>query len=118
MRVTLGPEDNGREVWVLVGDIMALRLPENPTTGVRWMIDEESTSFEVTADGYQPADTGNENEWREPGIGAAATRVLTFTMREPGRVELRLRRLQVWEGDSTTDATFAITCHIGGTNLA
>ena len=95
--ITLGAGDDGRTVQAAAGDRIILRLPENPTTGVRWDFEQPEPSLKLVDDGYEEP---------PPGVGAATTRVLIFEAQAPGRFTLALKRWQAWEGPSTIDATF------------
>lgn len=102
--IELSSKDSGQEVHIGLGDSVVLRLPENPTTGVRWSFDELDSALELTSDRYEQA-PGN-------APGAATTRVLTLQSRSHGRAEVRLKRWQEWEGASSIDATWHCTVRI------
>ncbi len=96
--VTLGLNDKGREIRISADDSVLLKLPENPTTGVRWSLEKTDGAIEVVADRYeQPSGAG---------IGAAATRVFTLKRQGRGRAEIKARRWRDWEGPASIDATF------------
>jgi len=88
--------DRGRKVPVHVGDTLVLSLPENPTTGVRW-VPPKSDALEVLADDNVPGSSG---------IGAAGLRVLKLRPIRPGSILLRLLRHQAWEDEDTADEHF------------
>jgi inhibitor of cysteine peptidase len=96
--VTLGLDNDGQEVRVTANDSVVLRLPENPTTGVRWAFDRLEGPLQVVSDRYEQPAGG--------GIGASAIRVLTLQPRGRGRAELSVKRWQEWEGPSSIDAAF------------
>ena len=89
---------DGQEVQVTRGDIVVLRLPENPTTGVRWSFEQMDGPVRLAGDDYEQVAGG--------GIGAQAIRKLSLQFLSAGRVRLRLKRWQEWGGESTVDATF------------
>jgi predicted secreted protein len=96
--VTLGLGDNRREIRVSANDVIEIRLPENPSTGVRWSLEESGGTVEVVGDRYEQESGA--------GVGAAATRVFTLKSRSHGRTSLRFKRWQEWEGPASVDATF------------
>jgi inhibitor of cysteine peptidase len=95
---------DGQVIRALVRDTIVIRLPENPTTGVRWDVEPLVGSAQLTGDDYEHAPGS--------GIGAAATRVLTLQLSAPGAIQLNLKRWQPWEGESSVDATFSCTVQI------
>lgn len=92
--VVLTEQDGGRKVPVPADHVIELRLPENPTTGVRWSLPD---GVEVIEDSYE--DTSD-------APGAAAMRVLRLKVKKPGR--LHMERRQAWEQGSAPDATFEV----------
>jgi predicted secreted protein len=90
----LSEQDRGRTVEVAEGDVITIRLRENPTTGYRWSVDTTNGLVLV----------GDRFEAGGPAIGAAGVRVLQFRATRPGSHKLRLKNWQEWEGeDSITD---------------
>lgn len=102
--IVIGVTEDGRESSASVNDTIVLRLPENPTTGVRWDFDQLEGPVRLIGDEYEPS-TG-------AGIGAAAIRVLTLQPQDTGRIRIKLKRWQNWEGESTIDATFSWAARI------
>lgn len=94
--------DSGRKVAVRVGDRVVLQLPENPTTGVRWLLDDND-AVEIVDDS---------NVAGGPGIGADGLRQLTLRPRRPGPVSLKLLRRQAWESEATADARFQLELEV------
>ena len=94
--LVLTEQDGGREVPVSAGQVIELRLAENPTTGFRWTFD--APGIEVIEDRYE--DTGE-------GLGAGSTRVLR--LRVPAAdTDLHLRRGQKWDPAMPPDATLEL----------
>ena len=100
-RITIGPGDNGKEVTLSTADALVLKLPENPTTGVLWQADQLPGPLRLVRD--------TNEQIQGAGIGAASTRVLEVRCDTAGHFDLRLRRMQAWEGESSADADFSIT---------
>jgi len=101
----LSRADNNRTAEVKIGERIAVRLPENPSTGFGWAIDEtdrqrlalDSTAF---------------TEATETHVGARGQRVFTFTARQVGDVALKLKYWRFWEGDASVTERYAVTLHI------
>jgi inhibitor of cysteine peptidase len=98
--------DNNRTAAVRVGERIEARLPENPTTGFAWAIDETS-SRRLALDGTDytpPVESGF--------IGTRGQRTFRFTARQPGEVALKFKYWRVWEGDASIKERFAVTLQI------
>ena len=102
--ITIGVTEEGGVIRARVNDTIVMRLPENPTTGVRWDLEQLAESVQLVRDEYEHAPGS--------GIGAAATRVLTFQLQEPGELRLNLKRRQPWEEAASVDATFSCTIQV------
>lgn len=97
--------DNNRTAELRIGERLIARLPENPSTGYTWAIDEtdrrlltlESTDYTAPAEG---------------SIGARGQRTFTFTVRQPGEVALKLRYWRFWEGDASVTERYIVNLRI------
>ncbi len=97
--------DDQRTAEVRVGERIAVRLPENPSTGYTWAIDETNRR-RLVLDGTDYA------EPTEGFIGARGARTFTFTAQQPGEVALKLKYWRLWEGDGSVTERFAVTLSI------
>jgi inhibitor of cysteine peptidase len=97
--------DHNRTAEVRVGERIAVRLAENPTTGFSWAIDETDRRL-LTLDGsdYLAPESGF--------IGAKGQRTFQFTARQPGEMTLQLKYWRVWEGDGSVTERFTVTLRI------
>lgn len=89
--------DSGRTLQVERGELIILRLAENPTTGYRWGV-ESSQGLELIDD---------QNTFGE-GLGAGGLRVLQFRSRRSGECELRLKHWREWEGEGSVIGRFQV----------
>lgn len=103
--LSLTRTDHNRSAEVRVGEHIAVQLPENPSTGFSWAIDETNRRL-LTLDGsdYVAPDSGF--------IGAKGRRTFRFTARRPGEMTLQLKYWRVWEGDSSVKERFTVTLRI------
>ena len=93
--------DNNRSAEVKRGEQITVRLPENPSTGFGWAIDEsdrqrlalDSTAFAETTEAY---------------VGARGQRSFTFTARQAGTVALKLKYWRFWEGDTSVTERYTV----------
>ena len=86
---------------VNLGDVITLRLNENPTTGYRW--------FQETSSGLEIVDDNN-----EPGgaVGAGGVRVLRFRVKRGGSHELRMKNWREWEGEDSVIGRFTVKIRV------
>jgi inhibitor of cysteine peptidase len=103
--LVLSDADNNRSADLRVGERCKVGLPENPSTGYTWAIDE--------TDGRLLALNGTEYaEPTEGFIGARGRRIFTFTARQPGEVILRLKYWRFWDGEGSTTERYTVTLKI------
>lgn len=90
-----GPSDDGQVVVAHAGDFLIVRLPENPSTGYRWNVSEQSGNLlrldEAKFLGSEAA-----------AVGSGGERALRFFARDPGYAQIALRLRREWE-DSSRD---------------
>jgi len=98
--------DHNRTAEVRVGEQVAVRLAENPSTGFSWAIDETNRQL-LALDGsdYAQPEIGG-------FIGAKGQRTFRFTARQPGEMTLQLKYWRVWEGDGSVTERFTVTLRI------
>jgi len=92
----LNEQDRGRTVEAPMGDVITVRLKENPTTGYHWAV-ETTTGLELVGDRFE-AGSG--------AIGAAGVRVLQFRAPRAGSNNLRLKYWREWEGEASVTERF------------
>jgi inhibitor of cysteine peptidase len=96
--VRLTEADSQRQVVVSSGDVVEVRLPENPTTGYRWHAEMEPPGGLLAEEDRMEAGVGGS----QPGAGG--TRVLSFRTGSPGVVRLRLKLRREWEAETPVQA--------------
>jgi inhibitor of cysteine peptidase len=99
--IIVSDADNGREVNVPLREQWIIKLPENPTTGVRWQFENLDEGIDLVQDSYESD--------ADAAIGAASVRVFTLQCNQPGRHLLQLKCLQEWEAKAPADAEFQCT---------
>jgi inhibitor of cysteine peptidase len=87
----LSEQDRGRTIEVAEGDIITVRLKENPTTGYRWSV-ETTNGLELVRDDFEAGGGA---------IGAAGVRVLEFRATHPALYRIRLKNWREWEGEDS-----------------
>ena len=111
--VRIGPGDGDSASTLLrVGDVLAVEVPENRTTGYVWSVDFvpgvlAELPDELPAD--HGVDPGGGAPAGPPRPGAPGGRTLRFAAQQPGTGELRLRHARPWqpaEGDEVTISVY------------
>lgn len=100
------PADNNHTAVLKVGERLEVRLPENPSTGYGWAVDDTNPRL-LNLDNatYTPP---TENGF----IGTRGRRTFFFTTRQPGEVALKFKYWRVWLGDDSIKERFAVTLQI------
>ncbi len=103
--LVLARADNNRTAELRVGERFRVGLPENPSVGYTWAIDETNSRLLAL----------ERTEYTEPTegfIGARGQRLFTFITRQPGEVTLKLKYWRFMEGDGSTTERYAVTLKI------
>jgi inhibitor of cysteine peptidase len=94
-------DDNGKAVELQEGQILAVSLASNPSTGYRWEREGESSGIlEQQQDADFEADSG--------ALGAPGTETLYFSAQRTGQVTLKLVYRRPWETGVEPADTFTI----------
>lgn len=97
--------DHGKTVAAHVGDIIAIRLAENPTTGYRWEIsavDNQLIEFQGTDYQVEPG----------VGVGPGGTRTFHLKAKAMGTVLLQLKLRRSWEPEDKAIEQFTVNIQI------
>jgi len=94
--IVLTQAHSGQTVQAKPGDMVIIRLAENPTTGYRW---------EIAAG---PVLSGDEFAVAGGAPGAGGERVLRFSVAGPGRTQVSAVLRRQWESGATPQARFDV----------
>lgn len=94
----LTAEDSGTTVQARVGDVLAVLLAENATTGYRWHVDVIDSAMELVSDGYRDVHTDTPGEQR---VGSGGTREFRVVPTRVGLSTMSFKHWREWEGDSS-----------------
>ncbi len=99
---------SGTGVDVARGDVLAIRLRENASTGYRWALDN--------ADGLALEQSDNAGTDAGAGAGgapgAAGLREFRFRAVAPGTHQLRLKHGRDWQGDGSVIGHFLLNVRV------
>ena len=101
---SLSEPDDGSTVTLRPGESVRIVLPENATTGYRWVIDQHDAALVEAL----PA----ESRYLQPAMGSGGEAVFTFRARRPGDGRIMLKHWRSWEGDSSVIARFAVRVQV------
>lgn len=101
---TLKAADNGKTIRVKPGQVIAISLESNPTTGYNWyVVGELPAMLEQQGEPAFKAAPGSAGR-----VGAGGTTTLRFKVVEAGPGELTLGYMRSWE-DQAPAETFTVT---------
>jgi inhibitor of cysteine peptidase len=103
MTIELGPSDAGTSRSVHVGDVITVRLPENPTTGYRWQSDADDVRLKVVDDRFEGADVPR---------GTGGHRVLVIEAVKAGSARLHLAMRRSWESGAPPNEEFTVELEV------
>jgi inhibitor of cysteine peptidase len=97
--------DNGKSFEVHQGEVIGIRLEENPSTGYRWAIDHVDADFlTLQNSAFSPTSGG--------GIGSGGERTFTFKATKTGTAHIQLKLWREWEGDRSITNRYTLTIQI------
>ncbi|WP_166481918.1 protease inhibitor I42 family protein [Scytonema sp. UIC 10036] len=103
--VTLSSIDNGKTITLKRGQMLVIRLDENPTTGYRWSTPNLSTQvLQLKNDQF--------NQFSHGAIGSGGQRVFIFQANHPGQIKLQLKNWREWSGEESTIERFETTIQV------
>jgi len=103
--IVIVQSDQGSEFQVHPGDLIVVRLPENPTTGYRWELDVADDRIIALQDSdYSTASSA--------GIGGGGMRTFSLEAHRPGTVRVRLRLRREWEPEEAAVDCFEVTIRV------
>jgi inhibitor of cysteine peptidase len=104
--LTLTQAEKGKSFEAHQGDVIVVRLPENPTTGYRWaieQIDEEVLEPETSNFALSP----------DAGIGGGGEQRLRFRAKGAGTARVELKLARAWEEESSGIDRYSFTIQVG-----
>jgi inhibitor of cysteine peptidase len=99
--ISLGTVDNGTTVDAVAGDVIVVRLAENPTTGYRWSLESVEGSLLETEDDTFVPDSG-------PQMGSGGVRQFGFRATGAGTTPINLKLWREWSGEDSVTERFSV----------
>lgn len=88
--IIITPSDQGRTFEANQGELIVIRLEENPTTGYQWEVGAVDSQIIEFLDSHYSTTPGT-------GIGGGGTRAFRFRAKLSGRGQIQLRLRRSWE---------------------
>jgi inhibitor of cysteine peptidase len=98
----LNRQDSGKSVAVHPGDTISISLPENPSTGYRWVLDPRDESVVAPVGSHFVHGAAG-----APGEGGQ--RVWTFSAAQEGVARLSFTLRRAWEAEASAADSFEVT---------
>jgi inhibitor of cysteine peptidase len=95
-------EQNKAVVTVQQGNIITVKLPENPTTGYQWNL-TTTPGLQVMDDTYVSSDTTGKL------MGAGGTRIWEIKATAPGEQKINAVYMRTWEPVTGNETRFSMT---------
>jgi inhibitor of cysteine peptidase len=96
--------DDGSRIEVRVGDVLQVRLPDNPTTGYRWVLVPPDEELLVVQDAsYVSCDDR---------VGSGGTAAWSLLATGPGTAQVRASRMRPWEGEASVIRRFDLVVEV------
>ena len=108
--ISLDASADGSTQQLKVGEIMAITLESNPSTGYGWFA--TSSNPEVAAQTGDSQYQEPQSSTGTPALGAAGTETLTFQAIKAGTAVLTLDYKRGWETNVTPEKTITITLEV------
>ncbi len=94
--IILTDAKNGSRLSATIGDMLILKLPENPTTGYRWVVQTTKNLAQVGDDFFTKA----------VSAGAGGERCLRFAVQSQGEAQILAGLKRSWEADKVPNTVF------------
>ena len=100
--------DNGKSINAKVGDVMALRLHENASTGYRWAFD----ALDEAKLGLVKSEYLREGDAKNAVVGSGGDMTWTLKAKAKGTTQIKLKLWRSFEGDKSIQQRFTVTLKI------
>ncbi len=113
--IRVATKDNGQRVVLQEGEILAVELVANPSTGYAWEVAEidDQLLSPLGAPQFDPTVALAENS--PPLVGAPEWQTMYFAARAAGETKLKLVYRRPWEKDAVPAKTFSLEINNAGT---
>jgi inhibitor of cysteine peptidase len=100
--VTIGDEDNGKDVDLTSGGTLVVKLKSNRSTGYSWAVAGDPSPLKLEKTSYR------RNTASSQAVGAPGVQVFQFTANSAGMAALTLNYRRSWEYNLPPARTFRV----------
>jgi inhibitor of cysteine peptidase len=101
----LTAKDNGKSFSASLGNTIIIKIPENPTTGFRWELEEfDNNALEVQQSGFSAQSTTL--------TGSGGEKSFIIKTQKIGQTFIRLKLWRDWEGDSSVIERYEVNIEV------
>ena len=93
-------EDPRGPIEVAAGEILAIVLPANPSTGYSWQVEADEAYLALLSQEFEAAGAG---------VGAGGREACQFRALQPGSTGLRFHYRRPWEGQAIESRDYQVT---------
>jgi inhibitor of cysteine peptidase len=93
-------EDPHGPLELAAGELLAIVLPANPTTGYSWQVEADGVYLALLSQEFEPSG---------PVVGAGGRESFQFRALQPGSTDLRFHYRRPWEGQSLETRNYRVT---------
>jgi inhibitor of cysteine peptidase len=102
VRLTEG--SNGKDVFLKVGQTFSVTLPENPTTGYRWIfVQKGGPTCSLVSDSFEP---------RTQRLGSPGVHEWHFRVDAPGTATVEMRLAREWDPPNSATRSLLLHLHV------
>ncbi|MFZ2959949.1 MAG: protease inhibitor I42 family protein [Candidatus Ozemobacteraceae bacterium] len=98
--VVIDATKDGQEMNLFLGQVLSIKLAENPTTGYRWSVEDFKPNILEQLEAVYKGNSGT--------IGAGGEKIFGFLAKKVGETPLKLEYNRPWEEASHPAKTFSI----------
>jgi inhibitor of cysteine peptidase len=101
----LTAKDNGKSFSASLGNTIVIKIPENPTTGFRWELEEfDNSALEMQASDFSSKSTIL--------TGSGGEKSFTIKTKQIGQTSISLKLWRDWEGDSSVIERYEVNIEV------
>ena len=104
--VTVGDQDNGKDIDLTTGGILLVKLKSNPSTGYSWSVSGDPSPLRLEKTSYV------KNTKSAKAVGAPGRQVLRFGVSSSGMATLTVVYRRSWEYNAPPAQTFSVRVNV------
>ncbi|MDP5225726.1 MULTISPECIES: protease inhibitor I42 family protein [Arthrobacter] len=95
-------------ITVESGELFAVELPANPSTGYQWSVVQVPDAVELVEEHVAPPAAGTTAAGLPAAVGSSSSQKFTFMAKHTGETEIRFELKRAWESEPIDSRTFTV----------